>query len=81
MRVTIPGGHVVVPVQIAGSHQCEQRVAGSLCGLVYLLALGEEGVEVDNGAPASKLGKRDTVLPFVVKVCILRIICFLRQRR
>ena len=45
IRVTIPGGgHVVVPVQIAGSHQCEQRVAGSLCGLVYLLALGEEGV-------------------------------------
>ena len=39
----------MVPVQIAGSHQCEQRGADSLCGLVYLLALGEKGVEVDNG--------------------------------
>ena len=31
------------------------------------------------GAFASKLGKIDTVLPFIVKVYIAHIICFLLQ--
>ena len=47
-RWTIPGGHIVVPVQIADGHQRERRAASSLRGLIYLLPFAGEGVEVDN---------------------------------
>ena len=46
---TIPGCYIVVPFQIADSHQRERRAVGSLCSLVYLMSLSGEGVEVDNG--------------------------------
>lgn len=45
----VPGCHIVVPVQIADSHQRERRAASSLCGLMHLLPFSGEGVEVDNG--------------------------------
>ena len=47
-RRTVPGYHVVVPVQIADGYQCKWRAASCLRGLKYLLSLVGEGIEVDN---------------------------------
>ena len=45
----VPGCHIMVPVQIADSHQRERRAASSLRGLIYLLPFAGEGVEIENG--------------------------------
>lgn len=45
---TVPGRHIVVPVQITDGNQRERRAAGSLRGLIYLPSLVRKGVEVDN---------------------------------
>ena len=47
-RWTVPGHHVVVPVQITDGHQRERWAAGSLRGLIYIPSLVRKGVEVDN---------------------------------
>ena len=47
-RWTVPGHHVVVPVQITDGHQRERRTASGLRGFKYLLSLVGEGVEIDN---------------------------------
>lgn len=45
-RRTVPGHHIVVPVEITDGHQCERWTTSSLCGLVYLLSLVREDIEV-----------------------------------
>ena len=45
---TVPGHHVVVPVQITDGHQCERWTASGLYSRKYLLTFVREGVEVDN---------------------------------
>ena len=47
-RWTVPGDHIVVPLQITDGHQCERWATGSLCSLEYLLPFTGEGVEVNN---------------------------------
>lgn len=67
----------MVPLQITDSHQRERRAASSLHGLIHPFSFAGEGVEIDNGGFAAKLGKMDTVFSFIVKVYIVRIIRFL----
>ena len=45
---TVPGHHIVVPVQITDGHQRERRAADGLRSLIYLSHLVKKGVEVDN---------------------------------
>ena len=47
-RRTVPGHHVVVPVQITDGHQCERWTASGLYSLKYLLSLTGESIEIDN---------------------------------
>ena len=47
-RWTVPGCHVVVPVQITDGYQSKWWAASSLRGLIYLLAFIGEGIEIDN---------------------------------
>ena len=46
---TVPGHHVVAPVQIADGHQSKRWTTSSMCGLIDLLDFVREGVEIDNG--------------------------------
>ena len=46
---TVPGHHVVVPVQITDGHQRKRWAAIRLRGPIYLLAFIREGVEVGDG--------------------------------
>ena len=62
-RRTVPGHHIVVPVQIADGHQCERWAASSLCRLVYLLAFIRKGVEIDYRGIGRVAGKNGCYFP------------------
>ena len=47
-RRAVPGGHVVVPVQITDGHQRERRAASSLCSFEYFLSFIGEGVKIND---------------------------------
>lgn len=45
-RRTVPGHHVVVPVQVTNGHKSKQRTTS---GLIYFLSVTGEGIEIDDG--------------------------------
>ena len=67
---TIPGHHIVIPVQIADSHQRKRRTAGSPGGLISPPALVKEGIEINHWGIGRIAGENRYSFPACCKVCM-----------